>query len=53
MIESIMFGENVVDRDSIIIESGEVVDARFKNGDDLTDKQIRLLNEMHQIEELI
>lgn len=52
MFKGIEIGGKVVDRDSLRFEGNEVVDAKFKSGEDLTDKQLRLLSDMNKIAEL-
>jgi hypothetical protein len=49
MFKGIEIGGKVVDRDSLRIEGNQVVDAQFKDGTDLTDKQLRLLSDMNKI----
>lgn len=53
MFEAIEFAGKVVDRSTLRFEGKEVVDGKFKDGTELSDKQLRLLSEMNAIADLV
>lgn len=53
MYKSIHIEGSPIDRESLVFEGKEVVDGKFKDGSDLTDKQLRLLTQMNEIQDLV
>ena len=53
MFEAIEFAGRTVDRESLRFEGSQVVDGKFKDGTELSDKQLRLLSEMNKIADLV